>query len=110
MHGEARDRAEGLSGCGTFLSFLLFSFLSFLLLRAQCFLGLLRGDFVGFLYRGRCWFGGNVGVGIGGIITEIAYSATLRCEVQCVRVIALAVSWVEVGDLLPLLLGEYAYN
>ena len=93
MHGEARDIAEGSSGGGTF-----FSFLSFFLLRARCFLGLLRGDFAGFLYRGRCWFGGNVGVGIGGIITEIAYSATLRWEVQRVGVIALAVCCVPALD------------
>ena len=86
MHGEARDIAEGSPGCGTF-----FSFLSFFLLRVQCFLGLLQGDFAGFLCRGRCWFGGNVGVGIGGIITEIAYSATLRWEIQRVGVIALAI-------------------
>ena len=81
MHGEA----EGSSDGGTF-----FSFLSFFFLRAQCLLGLLRGDLAGFLDRGRVRFGGNVGVGIGGIITEIAYSATLRWEVQRVGVIALA--------------------
>ena len=87
MHGEARDITEGSPGCGTF-----FSLLSPFLLRAQCFFGLLRGDFAGFLDRGRVRFGGNVGVGIGGIITEIAYSATLRWEMQRVGVIALAIS------------------
>ena len=85
MHGEARDITESSTVGDTF-----FSFLSFFLLRAQCFLGLLRGDLAGFLYRGRVRFGGNVGVRIGGIVTEIAYSANLRWELQRAGVLAFA--------------------
>ena len=100
MHGEARDITEGSTVGDTF-----FSFLSFFLLRAQCFLGLLRGDLAGFLYRGRVRFGGNVGVRIGGIVTEIAYSANLRWELQRLGVLAFALFCVGFASecVLPLL-------